>query len=452
VLRLNSSGPMPSAGVRRYRRIGATAIATAAGRTIQAVAGLLVVERTVNYLGADRYGLAATILSISILPQFLDFGLGNSLVSQVAAEVASGCTEESRTKISSAFCVLVALAVFILGLLCLLQPLIPWESLLGIEKDDEARRAFLFFLVCLVLGLPFTLASAVAAALQEAYLSTSVSTIGSLVILGVVQAAVALDLGLCGVVGASGLGNLAAVLATFAMVFFRHPALVPCRRSCSWTALQTLSKTSAGFFFLQLSATLVFGIDALIISHVAGPDMVAPFAIPWRIFAIVPLVVGFVLVPFWPAYGDAAAREEWDWIRKALSRSIAFVLLVVIPGVSLLVPVTPWILAVWIGPEIVTSHGLLAAMAFQVSVQALAAPASMLLNGLNAIRIQLSWTAALTIAVIPLKYLLLEWLGLPGIPLATGVLHLVLWVLPMWFELRRRFIQHDFLSSGLKAS
>jgi hypothetical protein len=75
----------------------------------------------------------------------------------------------------------------------------------------------------------------------------------------------------------------------------------------------------------------------------------------------------------------------------------------------------------------------------QVVVAVIAMPLTMMLNGIGAFGVQLIASAVVLAIIFPLKLFLAHSIGVPGVPLGTAVAHLVAWVIPMAFFVRRRF-------------
>ena len=69
----------------RFRRVGLTTASSIAARGISFATSLITVPLTLHYLGAERYGLWATLSSIIALASFADLGLVNGLLNALAS-------------------------------------------------------------------------------------------------------------------------------------------------------------------------------------------------------------------------------------------------------------------------------------------------------------------------------------------------------------------------------
>jgi O-antigen/teichoic acid export membrane protein len=67
----------------RHRRIALTGLVSVAAKAVSIITMLIVVPLTLNYLGAERYGLWMTISSVIAMMVFADFGIGNGLMNAI---------------------------------------------------------------------------------------------------------------------------------------------------------------------------------------------------------------------------------------------------------------------------------------------------------------------------------------------------------------------------------
>src|SRR6202011_205024 len=75
-------------GRERYRRVGVTASTSCIARGLAILTGFVSVPLTVNYLGAERYGVWLTISSLLVWVALTDFGLAGNALVNVLSEAA----------------------------------------------------------------------------------------------------------------------------------------------------------------------------------------------------------------------------------------------------------------------------------------------------------------------------------------------------------------------------
>jgi O-antigen/teichoic acid export membrane protein len=144
---------------RRYRHALLTALANAAARISSLVVLIVSIPLTLAYLGDERFGLWMLIASLPVLFGFLDFGIGNGLLNQVARAKATGDADRLTEVISHGLTVLTCIG-FVLGALALAGTfLLPWASMWkastpGIE--EELRSSLVVFSLLFAISLPLS--------------------------------------------------------------------------------------------------------------------------------------------------------------------------------------------------------------------------------------------------------------------------------------------------------
>src|SRR4051812_23716437 len=94
----------------RFRRIRPTTPKPIAARGVGVSPPLITVPLTLHYLGAERYGLWATLSSLIALASFADFGLGNGLLNALSSAHGRDDREAGAREVSTAFILLLAVA------------------------------------------------------------------------------------------------------------------------------------------------------------------------------------------------------------------------------------------------------------------------------------------------------------------------------------------------------
>ena len=102
---------------------------------------------------------------------------------------------------------------------------------------------------------------------------------------------------------------------------------------------------------LQIVIAVAYSSDNLVISQILGSSKVAEFAVPAQMFGLINTVLSMALSPLWPAYGEAFARGDHDWVKRTFYRSLALAIGVAAVASSLLVIAGPWLLKLWVGMD-----------------------------------------------------------------------------------------------------
>ena len=196
-----SAGPPPALdrSRERYRRVGLTFAASVAGRGAAGVAALVAVPVMLRYLGTERYGLWAAISSAAAALLFADLGIGNGLLTVLAADSGREDREAARRHVSSAFVALFAVALVLAALFALLYPFVHWARLFGVPSPEAAREAgpaVLAFAACFLVSLPAGVVTRVRLARQEGFANGLWSSAGSFLGLALLLLAIHFRLGL----------------------------------------------------------------------------------------------------------------------------------------------------------------------------------------------------------------------------------------------------------------
>lgn len=409
----------------RNRAIALTALASVFARGVSILTALISVPLTLHYLGNERYGMWMTLSAFSALLSFTDFGIGNSVLTALARRTGAGDLHGLRVQVSSAYGAMWGIALVMLALLALAYPLVDWAALFNARSSlarEEAGPAAAMFLAILALSTPLGLIARVQLGLQQGFRGNIWQVVASVITLVVLLAATRLEASLPWLVlalaGTPLTVNLVNTVHYFGWV---NPDLRPSITLFESRAVSSLSVNGGMFLVLQVCAALMFQANNLILAHLLGAEAVATYAVPERMFAIVGIITSVILTPLWPAYGDAVARGDIDWVRRLLRLSLVLGVGAASALSLVLVVAGPSLLHYWVGNAVEVPLGLLLGFAVWKVLEAFANAAAMFLNGINALGIQLLFAVVSVITSVALKIWFIGLFGLPGVMYATCV-------------------------------
>jgi O-antigen/teichoic acid export membrane protein len=425
----------------RYRRVGLTAIAAAFGRGANLITMLISVPLALHYLGNEQFGVFATLVAITAMLGFADLGLGNGLVNAVADANGRDDLVAARRSVSTAFVLLTGLALALAGGFVALYRHVDWAGLLNASTPaaaNEAAPAVAALVACMLINLPFGTVQRVQIGLQEGYRASAWNGLGAPLGLGFMAVAISLHLGLAWIVAATTGGLLLASAMNFAVFFFRkRPDLRPAIRDFDPVAAEGLLGAGVGFFVLQLGVVVTFQTDAIVLARIIGPSAVTTYSIPLRLFLFVPLALGLVLAPLWPAYGEALARGDRDWVRQTLVRSLRLTVVVSVAASLILALAAPTLVHLWVGGGVSPRGSLVVAFAIFAVVISASNALSMFLNGTHVIRLQAVLTSVMIFANLGLSIVLTRRVGISGVLWGTIVAQTTCFLIPAAFVVRR---------------
>jgi O-antigen/teichoic acid export membrane protein len=121
----------------------------------------------------------------------------------------------------------------------------------------------------------------------------------------------------------------------------------------------------------------------------------------------------------WPAYTEAAARGDGEWVRRTHFRLVRRSLLGAVLFGLLLVAAGQPLIRAWAGASVVPSRALLGAMALLVVVQSGQLCFGRLTTALGAVGTNMMLGLTNAAVNLPASILLARWIGLPGVALGT---------------------------------
>jgi len=137
-----------------------------------------------------------------------------------------------------------------------------------------------------------------------------------------------------------------------------------------------------------------------------------------------------VLAPLWPAYADARARGDFEWISRTLWRSVSGSADVAAwLSVAILIFSGP-VMSLWLGNAVTPPTTLVAAYAGWSFVMACGTAFSYFWNGMHMVRLQAALGAFFVLVSLPLKLMLLQSGGAESLVVINAIAYLATALIP----------------------
>lgn len=425
----------------RYRLAAWGALANVVSSSLALVVMVITVPLTLSYLGNERFGVWMTVGSLASLLSFLDLGVGNGLISRVAKAKVEAEGAGLSSVISHGLLVLLFVGVGMGISLFFLAQYLPLDRLIKVSDPVLAREtevSIMVFCAIFAAGIPLGGVQKIFQGLQHSWLIHAAKGLGSLLSLLLVYMA------------AERKAGVPMLLATtygvqtfvFAGLFFRLVSenMIRIPRFDRYNFLEE-SKSLLGvgglFFVLQVGYLVGWSSDSLIISSVLGADDVASFAVVQRLFQFVFIPLSIMNAPLWGAYADASARGDLKFISSTMVSSLLRTTVFALVGCLGLVFLSPVIFRIWLPQNITVSKHLVLFYGFWIFVQSIFIPVSILLNGLSIIKAQVIIVVAFCLICLPLKFVLVQQVGVEGVIQAATIAYLFTAAVPYVFMLSR---------------
>jgi O-antigen/teichoic acid export membrane protein len=418
----------------RYRRIVLTATASGLAKVVSVLATIITIPLMVRYLGAERYGMWATISSITALLSFADLGMGNGLLNVISGAHGKDDRYVAQQYVSSAFFLLIGFALLLTLIFAVTYSMISWPRIFNVASPPavaEAGLAAAVFIGCFLINLPLGIIHRIQLGYQEGFANSLWLAVGNILAVCGVLLAVYLEAGLPWLVLSLTGGPLAALFINGIVLFgYRRPWLQPKLKLFTPSAAIKIFRIGFLFLVLQLAVAMAYTSDNIIIAQSLGSEAVTQYAVPYRLFTIIPLLLVMIVRPMWPAYGEAVARQDIKWIQETLSLTLKLTIVVVgLPTVALVV-FGQEILKLWVGSPLGSSIGLLLGLGIWALLSSVGNTLAMFLNGANIIRFQVVTAILMAFTALIAKIFLIRAVGISGVIWATIFSYTIFVMLP----------------------
>jgi O-antigen/teichoic acid export membrane protein len=256
--------------------------------------------------------------------------------------------------------------------------------------------------------------------------------------------AIDLDATLPWLIGAVAGGATAGLaLNTVTFFGFQRPWLRPAPSFVRLSAVRSLLHTGLLFLTLQIAMAVAFESDAIVLAQILGAGAVTLFAVPFKLFMVAPILLSFLLTPFWPAYTEALTRGELAWARLALRRTLVVAAAVSVPLSATLVLFGVQLVHLWVGDSVTPPLSLRLALGLWTIVLSFGGCFAMFLNGMGAMRFQAVCAGAMMVVNLALSITLTIAVGVSGVIWGSLIAYTALVLVPAAVYTQRSFRQRE---------
>jgi O-antigen/teichoic acid export membrane protein len=421
----------------RHRRALLASLANLFARAISLIALFVSLRIALPFLGEERFGVMATVMSFAGLLSFLDLGIGNGLVSHVARLNADDDRLALAVQVGNALYILGVIGIVCSLALIGLALTVPLQNAFkGVQIATliEARSTLIVFAVIFGLAVPLGAVQNVLTGMQQGYIAPLVSAGVSVLSLLLLYLLPHFDAGIPSfLVVTYGMQVVAGALMLWILYVKR---LVACpvsfglRNAFSSSETKKLLKVGGLFFILQICSIITSGIDVLLISSTLGPALVASYVLAQRMFMLVSGPLAIINKPLWASYADAAHRGDRDYIRRTFRRSMVMTPLIGMLMASAIVINREMFGEVLSKGTVVLGSTFVFLYAMWAVLESSGNALAMYMNGLHIVRPQVVVIGLFVASSIVLKIFLLSHFGLNGILLAAIMAYLFAVALP----------------------
>jgi O-antigen/teichoic acid export membrane protein len=404
---------------------------------------LITIPVTLNYLGAESFGVWMVISGVVGFMSFTDLGIGMGL--QNALSKAFGKDDHISPKhyIINTYLIVTVLASSLALLFIAIFSILPIENLFKIDDKNLLTNAVIalkYSVLAFLLGMPIALIQRILGGLQKTYVANNVMLVGSVLSLLAIISAVYFDLGLVGLSVLFVLSPIITLLLYSVYFFYINPEFRPVLRNLSKSYVAPIVSAGAWTVLVQIIYTAKMNIPTMIISASLGLLAVAEYSVAQKLTGLAASMIGMALQPLWVVYGEAYHRGDKAWIENTLKKSIKFVLLLTVLAAIAFQFVGQPLIALWLDGEILPSRILIGCFSLWMIASTINICFSMLLSGTGNFKNQAFFSFACVGLSLVLSAMFAEQFGMVSV---IFIVFLVgeLFRLPLFYAESKRVIK-----------
>lgn len=380
---------------------------------------------TIKFLGAEAFGIWATMLTLLSWVMLFDLGIGNSLKNKLSEAFAAGDTHSASSLVSTAYIVIGLVSAILFLIFLLASFYIPWQSVFNTHSIENGHihlaMVLLVFFICINFWL--SLISQIyhgfqksSAAVFGQFVSNFIAFVLVVILYKFFDSNV-LYMVLC-YGGALVIANL---LLSFSL-FRNNRELVPRISLFSKNSVGSLVDLGMRFFVIQIAVLMIFMTDKILITQLLGPSAVMPYEVLFKLFSVITVLHSLILVPLWPAYTEAYAKRDFVWISAQLKKQI-YIASFLFAGAIVLLLLGPYITKLWIGNDFHAPFSTYVVFAVFIVVSVWNNVFAYYVNAINKTNVQLVTAVIGAVMNVPLSIFLVKSLdfGLNGILISTVI-------------------------------
>ena len=375
-----------------------------------------------SFLGDEKYGLWATLLSIINWINYFDVGIGNGLRNLLSKEFAEQNYHEAKKSVSTAYTVLSIIAGVVYVVLILSVIILDWNSIFSttIEVGLTLTISFTFICINFVLALSNILFHALQQS-EKVSIRGCIVQIINLIVLFLLSRKISGSLVIVSIL--FGASTMIVYLYNTIKIFKSNSYLRPSIKYFDKNKVKQISNVGIKFFAIQIFCLMLFTVDNLLITHYFGAEILTPFSIANKVFNTAYTLFAAFMVPYWSRSAVAFAKHDYIWVRNSIKKTSIFLSLFIFGYFGLALLFKP-LTNLWLHRELEYQSGIVPIMCIFYILHSISGLETSFINGSGKINTQLLVFGIIGTLNIPLSiYMGVNLnMGTVGIRLATTIL------------------------------
>lgn len=256
----------------------------------------------------------------------------------------------------------------------------------------------------------------VVAAFQKVALSNSFMVIGnviSLLLIFVLKATVPPSLVVLACTLAA-MPILVTIIASLILFNGRFKNVAPSISCFNKEYIKELFGLGYKFFIINIQVLVLYQSTNILISNVSSPMEVTTYNLAYKLLNVAMMIYTMITAPLWPAYTDAYARGDYDWMRN-MRKKMTKILLLSMGMCVIITLMSPLIYKIWVDDSVEVPFTMTSMVCLYVMAYCWMQLNGTFVVGMGKIKLETIITVIGMICHIPLSYLLSNYIGCYGV-------------------------------------
>ena len=389
-------------------------------KPISMIISYIYVPIVLNYLGVEKYGVWATILTILSWIGYFDIGIGNGLRNKLT-ESLSKKDGQSRKLVSSSYAFISVIMIVAAIIFSVVASFTNWNRVFGVSDIHENLAAIVIISVCFIaLNFILSICKNVLYALQKAADVSIMELVTQMLnMVGILIAMQFVKSNLFVMALVYGLSMVTVNLMASLIIYRKNSDVRPDIKEVDVKVGKSVSSLGMQFFVIQICALVLFTTDSLIISYLYGAADVTPYNTVNKLFNVIIGVFSALIAPVWSNVTKLKAERNYDGIKR-LIRKLQLIMIPFAAGTVLLVLVFRPLTSLWLGQDLAYTNALIVFGAMYCLLTILCNTYAAVSNGMGIMKISMFFACIQATVNIPLSLFMARTLGLQSAGVLGG--------------------------------
>lgn len=341
------------------------------------------------YLGDEKYGVWATVLSVLSWISLFDIGIGNGLRNKLAENLKNYDSLKTRKYVSSAYIMLTIIVMILMIVTVTLFSFVNWKTFFKVEANfsDNLTIVMNISIICMCVSFVMEICKSVYLALQKNHVTNLMGLVQqALMLFSVVVLKKYTNGNLVFVAIAYGISNLVVELFFTLKLFKYNRDFIPKVKYFSREEAKDTTGLGIQFFIIQIAAMILYATDNIIITQICGPVQVTPYTTANKLFSMITAVFSIIIAPYWSAITVRKVDGDIGGIKKAEKKMLRLWEMATIGCIFLIIVFKP-VVHIWLQRDMTFQPGLIPLMAVYAIVYMWNAVYSQIGNGLSLMKV-----------------------------------------------------------------